>query len=283
MKRVQSLPVLEEKACEALRWDALVTKSFRDDLVCTRDYTGIPLTGRRQHHELTYFHRGQGRVWTGGRTYPVAGGEMVLIRAEDFLRFEVDEGESLERHALQFEVCDERGRYVRLPETRFPVYRRTDDPPFWHGAIRTVRNLFYAGYSRESAHWMKALLTLYGLDLERHEAGGRNDRLDRLSGLCERIRRDPANAPTVAAMVRGFHSSHRHFIECFRAYAGETPRRYLLRARMEKAEMLLRETNWTVARIAGEIGYANPFKFSEQFKTWRGASPSGYRANHGAV
>ena len=58
----------------------------------------------------------------------------------------------------------------------------------------------------------------------------------------------------VDALARAAHASPAHFARSFRRAFGETPHRYLLTRRMERAAALLRSTDHSVARICAEVG-----------------------------
>jgi AraC-like DNA-binding protein len=60
----------------------------------------------------------------------------------------------------------------------------------------------------------------------------------------------------------------------FRSVFGMTPLAYLMQQRMQQAEHLLREANWTVVEVANQVGYANPGHFAEMFKRQFGIKPS---------
>ena len=51
--------------------------------------------------------------------------------------------------------------------------------------------------------------------------------------------------------------------------------------RLHKACTLLQNTDWTVSRIAKELGYESVNYFYRQFKKHIGITPSDYRKNHG--
>ena len=61
----------------------------------------------------------------------------------------------------------------------------------------------------------------------------------------------------VDALARAAHASPAHFARSFRRAFGETPHRYLLTRRMERAAALLRSTDHSVARICAEVGLAS--------------------------
>ncbi|RZS31152.1 helix-turn-helix protein [Herbihabitans rhizosphaerae] len=67
------------------------------------------------------------------------------------------------------------------------------------------------------------------------------------------------------------------FAARFAALVGEPPLTYLTGWRMTLAADLLRDTEETVAAVAGEVGYTDAFAFSVAFKRARGVSPSVWR------
>ena len=65
----------------------------------------------------------------------------------------------------------------------------------------------------------------------------------------------------------------------FTAQTGLSPQRFLERHRMQVASRMLRMTDFTVTEIASEVGYDDPFYFSNRFRRYSGKSPSQFRAD----
>ncbi len=104
----------------------------------------------------------------------------------------------------------------------------------------------------------------------RCEAGGR------FRAVTAQMAADAAcGAVTDYAKLAGMSPSH--FIRCFKAELRVTPNVYYTRLRMEKARLLLRETDLKVREIAARLGYDDPFYFSNVFKKCVGVSPEQYR------
>jgi YesN/AraC family two-component response regulator len=57
-----------------------------------------------------------------------------------------------------------------------------------------------------------------------------------------------------------------HFIRVFTRYIGETPYQYILKRKVEKAEVLLTETNQSVYEIAYDLGFHSYSNFCIAFK-----------------
>jgi AraC-like DNA-binding protein len=84
----------------------------------------------------------------------------------------------------------------------------------------------------------------------------------------------------VAAMARAARLSPAHFSREFRRAFGETPHRYLLTRRLERAAALLRTTDRSVADVCMAVGLRSVGSFTTSFGRMFGASPTAYRATH---
>jgi AraC-like DNA-binding protein len=83
---------------------------------------------------------------------------------------------------------------------------------------------------------------------------------------------------TVGDMAREAGLSSAQFSREFRRAYGETPHQYLLTRRLERAAVLLRTTDRTVARICMEVGWRSVGSFTTSFRRIHGCTPLSYRA-----
>lgn len=63
----------------------------------------------------------------------------------------------------------------------------------------------------------------------------------------------------------------------FKSIAGCSPKQFLLKVRLEKAQALLRETYLPISAISEKVGYTDHLAFSKMFKLNTGMSPRKYR------
>lgn len=84
----------------------------------------------------------------------------------------------------------------------------------------------------------------------------------------------PYSLPAVAA---AFHTSPSTLMRRVRNETGQTPLALLHAARVEKARHLLRNSAWSMARIAEAVGYADASSFSRLFTRQTGQTPMRYR------
>jgi AraC-like DNA-binding protein len=82
----------------------------------------------------------------------------------------------------------------------------------------------------------------------------------------------------VADMARAARLSPAHFSREFRRTFGESPHRYLLTRRLERAAALLRATDRTVADICCMVGLTSVGSFTTSFRRMFGRTPTEYRA-----
>ena len=61
---------------------------------------------------------------------------------------------------------------------------------------------------------------------------------------------------------------------------GTTINRWIIKRRLAAAETLLKETNYSIEKIAEEIGYLNPGHFFRQFRKYVGTTPKVWRKEH---
>ena len=99
----------------------------------------------------------------------------------------------------------------------------------------------------------------------------------RARDLADRRYAEPLDVPELARAAR---LSPAHFSREFARAFGETPHRYLLTRRLERAAALLRTTDRTVADICMTVGLRSVGSFTTSFGRMFGLSPTAYRAAH---
>jgi len=89
-----------------------------------------------------------------------------------------------------------------------------------------------------------------------------------------------AEALDVSELARAARLSPAHFSREFARAFGETPHRYLLTRRLERAAALLRTTDRSVADICMTVGLRSVGSFTTSFGRMYGLSPTAYRATY---
>jgi len=92
-----------------------------------------------------------------------------------------------------------------------------------------------------------------------------------------RLAENPREAPSVAEMAAESGYSPDHFTRVFKTVLGLSPQDFTVRARLDRARFLLRNSPLGVGEIAAALGYSDVYFFSKQFKQKTGCSPRRYR------
>ena len=84
---------------------------------------------------------------------------------------------------------------------------------------------------------------------------------------------------TLDMLAAVFHVSVTLIKTCFRDVYGVSVYSYIRVQKMERAAVMLRETDLQITEIAGELGYDNSSKIAKAFKDVKGVTPGEYRKN----
>ncbi|SDH46309.1 helix-turn-helix transcriptional regulator [Agrococcus jejuensis] len=111
---------------------------------------------------------------------------------------------------------------------------------------------------------------------------GATARLDRealvaMRRVRDRMDRDYAQPLDLEALARMVHRSSGTLSRQFRAAYGETPYRYLMTRRIERAMLLLRRGDHSVTEVCFAVGWQSLGTFSTRFAEIVGVPPSVYR------
>lgn len=134
---------------------------------------------------------------------------------------------------------------------------------------------------RRMGHLLQDLWQLYSIEAELAMRSSRSAAADRKMQEAAHWLRQHAFGPLVVKELGaslGF--SPVQFTRRFQAATGQTPMAYVTAIRLQKAQALLIETDWTLDRIAESCGYENGFYLSRMFRRKLGVSPSAFRRWH---
>ena len=90
---------------------------------------------------------------------------------------------------------------------------------------------------------------------------------------------NPENGWNMENLAELSAMSRANFIRLFKNKTGTLPGKFLTGLRMQKAELLLHNSNKSILAVALEVGYQSEAHFSKAFKLKYGISPSKYRTH----
>lgn len=150
-----------------------------------------------------------------------------------------------------------------------------DPTYFWGLAERTIERK--DTQSRLAVHLMVLHLCAEATRPPENETDAR------LRGIIAAIQETPGRDWSVRAQASEACLSRAQYCRRFsQATGGISPAQFVVRARLDRAAQLLRETDMGIGQIADVLGYRDIFFFSRQFKVHRGVSPSEWRSGRGS-
>ena len=158
---------------------------------------------------------------------------------------------------------------MRLPESDPQMY--DNHSTLLHNIAVNKRRPFYAIV--ESRGILFILLSRF----LKHATPKQNIRDERISNATAYIHRHITEQIDVRQLASGAFMSEGHFIRLFRKQLGETPKNYIIRLKMERAEFMLITTDMPVKNIAVLLGYDEVSYFTSLFKKKVGYAPNEYR------
>lgn len=152
--------------------------------------------------------------------------------------------------------------------------------------LRLVEEL-EAELTRDEPGWRSrstALFTLLLCRLARlytENPSARTGHIALLGTVLSHIERNLAESITVPELAEVAHMSRSVLYKHFRTTMGCTPVEYILKLRIERATALLRNTEDSIARVAGDVGFNHFSYFARKFRERMGVTPKEYRAHRG--
>ncbi|MEM1211473.1 MAG: AraC family transcriptional regulator [Planctomycetota bacterium] len=228
-------------------------------------------------HELWLVWRGRGWMSDGMNRRTLGPGSLVWMRPGGIYDAGQDSDAPLGFTFIHFSLHG-----IRPPaEFLGPVDLGTVEP-----VMRRIVQLLPRSGGRDWGRPAKApaaatrLLEGLLLDLRYPPDGKHHDpesTLAQVRRLGDDLRIDPIDPPPVADLSERLHITPAHFSRLFKQAHGQSPQRFLIEARIDRARYLLRDTDMPLSDIADALGYADPFTFSKQFKRFSGQAPRAYR------
>ncbi|MEO1746186.1 MAG: AraC family transcriptional regulator [Pseudomonadota bacterium] len=99
----------------------------------------------------------------------------------------------------------------------------------------------------------------------------------RMRRVVEYIHDNLAQDLTMGAMAELAAMSAYHFSRSFKKALGKSPLQYVIAARIDKAKVLLKTTELTVAEVCYRVGYNDLSRFGAHFKRVTGVTPKAWR------
>jgi len=110
---------------------------------------------------------------------------------------------------------------------------------------------------------------------------GKDKTYEYIYNLCDVLTENLASNISTKYLIESTGKGYEKARKLFKTHMGISPGEYRISRRLDVAREYLLVGNMSVGMIAEELGYADSFVFSKQFKSRVGLSPINYRKIHG--
>lgn len=240
-------------------------------------------------HELGMVLEGECDWVVGGRRVALRAGDVVLVPAGAVHREEVPADARARLAWLGFDFAGEPpampAPLLRVLSTRGyePDFRRIIE------VVCTERQGAEEGHDERAALALRELLVLLcrlrpADGAPEPRAAAKQARAPQLVQSAALTLTGNLSQPLRIGDLARYHSlTPSHFALLFRKHRGETPRSFLQKARLGRAEELLRAGELNVKEIAAACGYVDAAHFCHAFKAATRLTPKQFRKKHAAA
>ena len=233
----------------------------------------------REDYYLMYVLRGTLRVRLAEGERDVGGGTLLIFPPYTPYRYAyAGEGEPLTYLWVHFTGSYAAHDLERLALSPLPLVRDRLPLPRVTEIFEEILDCFAKGGALRDA-WLACYLEQLLLTLA--SSGGETAQEMPLARSLRYIDRHYAEELSIAALAAMEGLSYSRYHDVFAAQLGLSPKRYVVRKRLDHACELLLTTDMSVAQVGAQVGYPDACFFTKIFKKEMGCVPSAYRKRKG--
>ncbi|MBQ8372511.1 MAG: AraC family transcriptional regulator [Clostridia bacterium] len=238
-----------------------------------------------EHLELLYFTKGQCELICDGQSFDVSAGDLVVVNSTEIHSFSACS--PLEYTCILIYppfFADIKFDNVRLKN----LVRADEKVKEYITSINDEYTEKRPGYDMMLKGHTYALLTYLmrsypDASISHRDFEARAVKLRRLNHVIEHIKNNYTEKITTKALAEMCFLSEAHFCRFFKGAMGKSAIEYINEYRVQKAAILLRNTDESISHIALTVGFDDINYFSRTFKKITGAPPGKYRIKSATV
>lgn len=234
----------------------------------------------RDHYLIHYVVSGQGILHCNQQTYTVGAGQLFIMYPSQVADYQADAHDPWQYSWVGFNGTDAR-RLVKLAGfSRQQPVLVSDDPERTAALLRRIADA--SGNTPAADAEMAGCLYLFLAHLIRMNRQRPADDTHQtyVANALRYIQYNYANDIGVTDIARYVGISRSQLYRAFLQDFGVSPHNYLQTYRINEACSLLHDPSYSVAEVAGSVGFNDPLYFSRVFKSIKSCTPSEYRKNN---
>lgn len=244
-----------------------------------RDVGSLRAAGRADYHIL-YVAEGCCFVTENGRETAVPAGNVILFLPHEYQNYRFHADVPSVSYFIHFTGTGCAPLLARLGLTGARTFPVGKSRTLAEALDRLIDEFHLARplYEVFCAAYLARVLAVIGRKAKYAEQTGTPVHNNQIDEVCRRMHREYASDRRLSYYAALCNLSESRFSHLFKECTGESPKRYLLRVRLGKAQELLESTDLPVSLVSEAAGFADQNYFSRVFKRFVGKSPLAYRA-----
>ena len=231
----------------------------------------------RDHYLIHFVASGSGILRCNQQEYTVGAGELFIILPSQVASYQADDTNPWRYNWVGFNGTDARRLVKMTGLSRQQPVLRSSDPELTSTLLRRIADA--ADNTAAADAEMAGCLYLFLAHLIRmnQQNTATNPRQTYVAGALRYIQYNYANDIGVTDIARHVGISRSQLYRAFLQDFGVSPHDYLQTYRINEACSLLHDPAYSVAEVAGSVGFNDPLYFSRVFKSIKGTTPSQYQ------
>ncbi len=234
----------------------------------------------RDHYLIHFVVSGSGTLRCNQQEYKIHAGELFITYPAQVSAYQADSEDPWQYNWVGFNGTDARRLVKMTGFSRQQPVLRSDDAELTGNLLRRIAD---AGDNTAAADAeMAGCLYLFLAHLIRmnQNTSTANPRQTYVTGALRYIQYNYANDIGVNDIAHYVGISRSQLYRAFLQDFGVSPHTYLQTYRINEACSLLHDPAYSVAEVAGSVGFNDPLYFSRVFKSIKGTTPSAYQKNN---
>jgi AraC-like DNA-binding protein len=233
-------------------------------------------------YDLIVVEKGLLHMGEESERWDVGPGQLLLLHPERYhYAARPCETETL-FYWLHFQTSPSAGAntLARTHSIRLPQYWTLPSPS--QTCKRFERLIRLSTERRSEAFWQEQTLFLELLkELDEARMGREGSRTLAVAEMAEAYIKQNYQSPlNNTKLSHDLHFHYNYLTRCMKEVFGLSPMDYLMQVRLEQAKLLLIKTDWSMARVAEEVGFEYAPYFSRCFSARNGISPLQFRKRY---
>ncbi len=234
----------------------------------------------RDHYLIHYVVSGSGTLYANQQKHHVEAGMLFITYPSQVASYQADARDPWQYNWVGFNGTDAR-RLVKLAGfSRQEPVLHSDEPESTRQLLRCIADA--SGNTAADDAEMAGKLYLFLAHLIRMNRQRPTDDTHQtyVANALRYIQYNYANDIGVADIAQYVGISRSQLYRAFLQDFGVSPHNYLQTYRINEACSLLHDPTYSVAEVAGSVGFNDPLYFSRVFKSIKSCTPSDYRKNN---